>query len=115
MKKPTLEEVREYFKDAKVVRNNIQTFQINDIKNIINGLVVDSDYFYKDEISGIKSAVWEDHTGYAKILEYKPKNNTTMKHQFKLIFETPSGNKVTLEGSNLDNLKAEADNILKDY
>lgn len=38
-----------------------------------------------------------------------------MKHQFKLTFETPSGNKVTLEGSNLDNLKTAAENILKDY
>jgi len=67
MKTPTLEEVKEYFKDAKTIRTNTG---IEKIKIDLDRISVDygqcytkvDDYFY---------TIWDCVNGYAKIISHK--------------------------------------------
>lgn len=121
MKKPTLEEVREHFKDAKVIRwpGYSGTMDIDTEKYGI--CYTDSNRIRqcvgKDEV--YSPLLWTSIEGYAEIVEYKddivlninkgikiinemePKQDGT---EFQLSFETVGGVDVILTGQSLDNL-----------
>lgn len=132
MKKPTLEEVREHFKDAKVVKSlfngNIYKgrLDVNDFHWWNNGI------WCQTENLQYHLHVWCPEKGYAEIVEYKDEihpgtftksiqehhlnthkqmetnqNNT----EFQLSFETVGGVDVILTGQNLDNLTTIANMI----
>jgi len=84
MKTPTLEEVKEYFKDAKVVECLTQKSKEN-ISNPINkGIHFDLNCYWIEAfgVSGRYTELWNDNKGYAKIISHKEK---TMKITKKFI------------------------------
>tara|TARA_B100001146_G_C16190651_1_gene438950 strand:- start:483 stop:953 length:471 start_codon:yes stop_codon:yes gene_type:complete len=75
MKKPTLEEVREYFKDAKVVKcvGDNNEFDVTKFNSLIDA---GTEYHFgkenfNDEDNDEFVTLWNEWYGYAKILEYK--------------------------------------------
>ena len=86
--KPTLEEVKEHFKDAKVVRCLLdgRAFNIEDYNTYTQSIGIDiSIDNYKN---GGYKVLWYEEKGYAEIIEYKtPKCKTikiTEEHWIKL-------------------------------
>jgi len=68
MKTPTLEEVKEYFKDAKEVEScygELVKIDLNKISFDVRAYYIEMDnYFY---------SIWTENKGYAKIISYKEK------------------------------------------
>lgn len=88
MKKPTLEEVKEYFKDADTIKNRFgKEFKINIISI---GYCVNSFMNLNDKDDNSDGAtLWDEQGGYAKILSYKkPKEETFLitKEQVNQLF-----------------------------
>lgn len=109
MKKPTLEEVREHFKDAELVK-----YLVGDNIAKIETEKIDLDgfgyYVAKDLFSDTFLVLWQKGYGYAEIVKYKnqpiPQDTPQEpKTPVTIIFETVSGVKVRLKGKNIENLK----------
>lgn len=101
MKKPTLEEVKEYFKNAKKVRC------LFDGKNE-NYHNKETNFWNKEYWCGNNLKLWDDIKGYAKIISYKEpstkvrnsillqlaENNSyseeILKKEFPQLFDTPT-------------------------
>jgi hypothetical protein len=75
MKKPTLEEVRNHFKDAKIVKCLSSYTDINliesDIKRWVH--IYDNKFWidFKTEIDEDSILLWENGIGYAEIIKHK--------------------------------------------
>lgn len=102
---PTLEEVKEYFKDAKTVECLVRLEEENISKLHKKGIHHDNDSYWAEAIgvAGRYAEIWNPKQGYAKILTYKePKFEITkeqiltieadginyMKQWFPEVFET---------------------------
>jgi len=110
MKTPTLEEVQEHFKNAKVIKSLFQSVQGNPLTGCFNPNTFHTfrKEYWVDNIAGeICYNVWSPKEGYAEILEYK--ENT--KREYKVTFESESGCLVLIEGNSLEKLKEIADLI----
>jgi len=84
MKTPTLEEVKEYFKDAEIVECLTQKSNENISTPINKGIHFDLDSYWIEAfgIVGRYTELWNKEKGYAKIISYKEK---TMKITKKFI------------------------------
>jgi hypothetical protein len=93
MKKPSLEEVKEYFKDAKIVRC-IYVDNIFDITEEAEDIRFDfGEYWIKADRNDVN--LWDKSKGYAKILTYKNNDMKITKGQIKVLHEF--GNEITRE------------------
>ena len=80
MKQPTIEEVREYFKDALEVKDNYgDVMNVNDFDS--KGILEIHGSYFVDDTSGNDLCLF-DCDGYAEITKYKPKTlkNPNAKH-----------------------------------
>src|SRR6478736_4166053 len=102
-KRPTLEEVKEYFKDAKTIEGiyGNSKYEVNTVKL---GVHFDKyNYRQNEDSEGRELLIWEEKAGYAKIITYKDndmkitkfqiqeldKGNTTVRVLFPDVFEKP--------------------------
>lgn len=109
MKEPRLEEVREYFKNAKEVKCSYYEM-IVDLEeiNIIKNLHYWRSMVWIDYTEGEKEynlMLWDKEEGYADIISYKeaPRAQQTQQ-EFTVSFETVGGVSVVLKGCNMDNI-----------
>lgn len=109
MKKPTLEEVKEYFKNAKEVKclhdgRMVDLEKINITKSIhcwLSRVWID----YTEGEKEYNLMLWSEEKGYADIISYKEAPKTQQKQQeFIVSFETAGGVSVVLKGCNMDNI-----------
>jgi len=70
MKKPTLEEVKDYFKDAKEVK----CVNFKNIKELINGVYKEDSTGFLYEFSNDYIRLYSHKNGYSEIITYKNKN-----------------------------------------
>lgn len=93
MKKPSLEEVKEYFKDAELVKNRFgKEFEICEIVHgrCPNSFMNINKNKNKNDYNSDRATVWEETGGYAEILTYKePKGETFVisRDQIETIYE----------------------------
>lgn len=101
MKQPTLEEVKEHFKNAKEVRCLCD----RKFYDITEGINRDIHEFCSDfwiELEKVNVNLWDFENGYADIISYKEDN--PVQQEFTVSFETVGGVSVTLKGCNMDNI-----------
>ena len=73
MKKPTLEEVKEHFKNAKVVMDYYgDSIKVKDLNKIYQNRHLN--YLYRNQDYN-STYLWNEDYGYAKIIEYKKEKN----------------------------------------
>lgn len=98
MSKPTLHEVKEYFKNAKIVDGLISKFDISTCLHTLE--YSNKQYWVNDD--GSFRVIWDKQLGYTKIISYKEplyqitakeivhafENPQYLKEQFKECFET---------------------------
>lgn len=80
MKTPTLEEVKEYLKDAEIIKDHY-----NDILNMQNirsekGIYKFDVNYYADDNNGNDYCLWHRRSGYAEIVKYKSVKNPLSTH-----------------------------------
>lgn len=115
MKEPRLEEVREYFKNAKEVKcsyngNIVDLEKVNITKNLHywHSMVwID----YTEGENEYNLMLWDKEDGYADVISYKeapktpkPQQTQQPKQEFTVSFETVGGVSVVLKGCNMDNI-----------
>lgn len=96
MKQPTLEEVREHFKDAKVVISNYYTQFIIDTSTIHLG---SSGCYYAKDLNNESRNVWDKFSNcYAEIVEYKTKAT-------QINIDIPQGYEIDKDNSTFECIK----------
>ena len=72
MKTPPIEEVRQHFKDAEIIKD-----YYNDILNVEDisekGIYLFATEYYVNDKNGKDYVLWDEDDGYAEILKYKDK------------------------------------------
>jgi len=117
MKRPSLEEVQEYFKDAK----EVQSPNESDIVDITISIIKDihewaHEYWidlYNKHYTGQNVLLWDKNYGYAKILTYK---NNDMKITKEQILQVAHNARHENNSLIVDNLRAWFPDVFKvDY
>jgi hypothetical protein len=100
--KPTLEEVKEYFKDAEIVECISNSIDVCISKNVQREIHYEN-YDYWVEVVGYKIKnvnLWSEKIGYAKIIKYKE----TMNYKEVILSERPKDEQVYLDDLNYDSI-----------
>lgn len=74
MKTPTIEEVKQHFKDAEIIKDYYNdTLNLNNISE--KGIYKFRGNYYADDNFGQDYFLWSNYTGYSEIVKYKDKEN----------------------------------------